>query len=259
MIMKNKFISFGLMAGISAVMLTGCFNDDDDQTYDGIFSCSATIYSMDEQDGFMAMLDGGGIAYLTSNSVYATLGEDGFGDSERAYISCKFDQSNCSEVSETGEVIVKQAELYACTKIPVSPILIAGNSVEEDSLISVASQPDSLYSIESIHQLYVYNGYLSIDFETLCSSAVLPTLTVVCDEVKEDGIHLRMLLNRHGSQVYQTGRLLYSYKTSPLLAHVADTDSVMIHVAYTFRDQADSTSFKVSRLDLISMQENSVE
>ena len=259
MIMKNKFISFGLMAGISLAMFTACFKDDDDQTYDGIFSCSATIYSMDEQDGFMALLDGGGIAYLTSNSVYATLGEDGFGDSERAYISCKFDQSNCSEVSETGEVIVKQAELYACTKIPVAPILMAGNSVEEDSLISVASQPDSLYSIESIHQLYVYNGYLSIDFETLCSSAGLPTLTVVCDDVKEDGIHLRMLLNRHGSQVYQTGRLLYSYKTSPLLAQVGSTDSVMIHVACTFRDQADSTAFKVSRWDLISMEVNSVE
>jgi hypothetical protein len=249
----------GLVTCLTLSTLTSCLNDDDDQTYDGIFSCSATIYSMDEQDGFMAMLDGGGIAYLTSNSVYATLGEDGFGDLERAYISCKFDQSNCSEVSETGEVIVKQAELYACTKIPVSPILIAGNSVEEDSLISVASQPDSLYSIESIHQLYVYKGYLSIDFETVCPSAVLPTLTVVCDEEKEDGIHLRMLLNRHGSQVYQTGRLLYSYKTLPLLSKVGSTDSVMIHVAYTFRDQADSTAFKVSRWDLISMKENSVE
>ena len=257
--MTCKTIMTGLVTCLTLSTLTSCLKDDDNPTYDGIFSCSATIYSMDEQDGFMAMLDGGGIAYLTANSVYATLGDKGFGDSERAYISCKYDQSNYSVTPETGEVIVKQAELYACTKIPVSPILMAGNSVEEDSLIAVASQPDSLHSIESLHQLYVYNGYLSVDFETVCPSKELPTLTVVCDEVKEDGIHLRMLLNRHGSQVYQTGRLLYSYKTSPLLSQVGSTDSVMIHVACTFRDQADSTAFKVSRWDLISMEVNNVK
>ncbi len=227
-------------------------------TYEGLLSCPATIY-VDGKGVCRAWLDGGGVAFLTNNSIYATLGDKGFGVWERAYISFKYDQSNYSVVPETGEVVVKQAELYSCTKIPVAPILMAGNSVEEDSLIAVASQPDSLHSIEILHQLYVYNGYLSVDFETVCPSKEQPTLTVVCDEVKEDGIHLRMLLNRHVGQGFQTGRLFYSYKTSPLLAQVGSTDSVMVHVSCTFRNKADSTAFKVSRWDLITMQENSVE
>ena len=227
-------------------------------TYEGLLSCPATIY-FDDKGVCRAWLDGGGVASLTNNSIYATLGDKGFGDSERAYISFKYDQSNYSVVPETGEVVVKDAELYSCTKIPVAPILMAGKSVEEDSLIAVASQPDSLHSIESLHQLYVYNGYLSVDFETVCPSKELPTLTVVCDEVKEDGIHLRMLLNRHTGQGFQTCRLFYSCKTSSLLAQVGSTDSVMVHVSCTFRNKADSTAFKVSRWDLISMEVNSVK
>jgi hypothetical protein len=227
-------------------------------TYEGLLSCPATIY-VDDKGVCRAWLDGGGVASLTNNSIYATLGDKGFGDSERAYISCKYDQSNYSVEPETGKPIVKDAELYSCTKIPVAPILMAGKSVEEDSLIAVASQPDSLHSIESLHQLYVYNGYLSVDFETVCPSKEQPTLTVVCDEVKEDGIHLRMLLNRHTGQGFQTGRLFYSYKTSSLLAQVGSTDSVMVHVSCTFRNKADSTAFKVSRWDLIPMEVNSVK
>ena len=256
--MTCKTIMTGLVTCLSLSTLTSCLKDGDNPTYEGLFSCPATIY-VDDKDVCRALLDGGGVAYLTNNSIYATLGDKGFGDSERAYISCKYDQSNYSVTPETGTPIVKDAELYSCTKIPVAPILMAGKSVEEDSLIAVASQPDSLHSIESLHQLYVYNGYLSVDFETLAPSKELPTLTVVCDEVKEDGIHLRMLLNRHTGQGFQTGRLFYSYKTSSLLAQVGSTDSVMVHVSCTFRNKADSTAFKVSRWDLISMEENNVE
>lgn len=207
--MSYKSIMAGLLAGISLCSLTGCLGDDEvsDER-----SVTATVTLFEEEDGgCYGAVDGGGLLHITASSIQKTLGNNGISGIKRAVVACTYNEKNKSKQPNTNEIVISKAELYAFMTIPVFPVYVPNSSEEADSVIAAASQPDSIHAIDQINELYVYNGYLTIDYSASCNYKVMPALTIVCDSLKGNDAYFRMMFNDHASITTTINKYLYSY------------------------------------------------
>lgn len=233
----------GLLTSISLCTLTGCLGDEE---MNDERSVTAVVTLFEEQDGgCYCAVDGGGVLRITASSIQKTLSENGISGIKRAVVGCTFSDKNRSKNPTTDEIVISNANLFAFLAIPIFPVYVSNSSEEADSVIAVVSQPDSIDAIDQINELYVYNGYLTIDFRAPCHYKVMPALTIVCDSLKGKDVYFRMLYNDHHVSDLSTidgyttlNKYLYSYNLANSGIELPQ-DSVMLHFTTQCRSNLD--------------------
>lgn len=195
-----KTISRFTIAALSCAMafiLASCDSGNSENTFyfDGFYTITGS------NPNYKLIEDNGTIIYPTAESVYSLTNNQGFGSHRRIYIQAQYHQDGIS--IENGVTSVRNVTLssisYLLESNPVSTAEAAKANINVE---------DSIFSIQTMQNCWVTNGYLTTIFyapasynptDKTLSTLINPTtnLLVETDSIADDYLVLSLLYNRH--------------------------------------------------------------
>ena len=255
--MFNKKVLAGILSGISLCLFSGCLGDGGDNETVVTVSVASTLFVQESGD-CLVTVDGGSTIMLTASSIERKLGKNGLNGVKRAIITCKYNLEDAALVDgETNRAYVSKAEFISYFPIPIKRVLKAGTLESDDEAIAMATKPDSINAISQINELYVYRGYLTVNYNASCYADIAPSLTMICDSVKPNETYFSLLYNNHASMNTTVNQYICSFSTMRPELYSYPEDSVNVHIsAYVGSNKNYKIDLKASRQDLYPMEVN---
>lgn len=228
------------------MMLGSCLkNSDDNNTrfLSGYFTIDGNV-----QEGYTLYQDGGGIVKPSTSNIISEVGENGFGNNERALMTISFVGPNMKPFDDG--VMITDAKLqsgqYLQTNMPISLAEAEAKGI---------TMSDSSFAINKFSDIWIYRGFVNVFINANAAikdnKIVVPDVNLVYDEekIEENKIDFTVLFNRRAEK--ETNSSAVEVSNSFQLYRIADlipgNDSIAITI---HAEGAKPQNFKIGRLDL---------
>lgn len=242
---NNLLKTMALCAGVLC-MMTSCLDGDDDQhSASGYFTVTGN-----KTTGYTLYQDGGGYIIPTAESVNDLTGGKGFGEIERAMLAFTFQEKDIAEDKNS----IVGAKLYSGESLPVSDLLNPTNAAVHNVL-----DPDSLFAIEGIANMWAYRGYLTMIYtgqyawNAKKTGWLYPGINVVynAEDMIPNEVQLQLCHNeRRAKTESAAGKQTFcvSFRLKELQHLVPGNDSIKVNLKVTGVDKP--YVMKIAREDL---------
>lgn len=217
---------------------TSCIDDSEgdingnSRFFPGYFSIEG------ENPNYVLYPDGGGVINLDPVNVTESTEGKGLKGMKRALGTIYYNENNLTYTGTEPEktAVVNNAKLYSMYEIVTSASIDSVAASEAN--INV---PDSLFSVKTLKNAWIYRGWLTVYVEANCSGAstkaIVPTSNLVfnSESIADNYIEMTYCYNRHSAQnaeIFNTGESLNSFDVREALSKVPGNDTICIKLSF---------------------------